>query len=40
MIHPTAVIDAKAEIHPSVVIGAYVVIDANVHGRLNAGVRN
>ena len=30
MIHPTAVIDAKAEIHPSVVIGAYVVIDANV----------
>jgi len=30
MIHPTAVIDSKAEIHPSVVIGPYAVIDAKV----------
>lgn len=30
MIHPTAVIDPKAEVHPSVVIGPYSVIDGNV----------
>jgi len=30
MIHPTAVIDPKAEIHPSVVVGPYAVIDGNV----------
>jgi len=30
MIHPTAVIDPKAEIHPSVVIGPYSVIDGTV----------
>jgi UDP-N-acetylglucosamine acyltransferase len=30
MIHPTAVIDPKAELHPSVVIGPYSVIDGDV----------
>lgn len=30
MIHPTAVIDLKAEIHPSVVVGPYAVIDGGV----------
>src|SRR5258708_4214007 len=30
MIHPAAVIDPKAEIHPSVVIGPYAVIDGTV----------
>ena len=30
MIHPTAVIDPKAELHESVQVGPYAVIDANV----------
>lgn len=30
MIHPTAVIDSKAELHPSVVVGPYAVIDGGV----------
>ena len=37
MIHPTAVIDPKAEIHPSVVVGPYSVIDAHV--KLGEGCR-
>src|SRR5437870_1972960 len=30
-IHPTAVIDARAEVHPEADIGPYVVIDGPVH---------
>ena len=37
MIHPTAVIDPKAEIHPSVSVGPYSVIDGNV--KLGEGCR-
>jgi UDP-N-acetylglucosamine acyltransferase len=37
MIHPTAVIDPKAEIHPSVTVGPYCVIDGNV--KLGEGCR-
>jgi UDP-N-acetylglucosamine acyltransferase len=37
MIHPTAVIDPKAEVHPSVVVGPYSVIDAHV--KLGEGCR-
>lgn len=36
-IHPTAIIDPKADLYEDVQIGAYCVIDANV--RLNAGCR-
>ena len=37
MIHPTAVIDPKAELHETVQVGPYAVIDANV--RVGAGCR-
>ena len=37
MIHPTAVIDPKAELHKTVQVGPYVVIDGDV--RVGAGCR-
>lgn len=37
VIHPTAVIDPKAELHPSVNVGAYAVIEADV--KIESGCR-
>ena len=38
MIHPTAVIDPKAELHESVQVGPYAVIDANVRVGANSQI--